>query len=298
MNMLVSGASGLIGSALVGRLKTEGHSILRLVRKPPVSPDQIQWDPIGASIDAEKLGGLDAVVHLAGDPIASGRWTPRKKARIRESRVRGTEFLAKTLSSLSQPPKTFLCASAIGIYGERGDEILREESPPGRGFLAQVGHAWEKATQPLQENGIRVVHLRFGIVLHPDGGALAKMLPPFRLGVGGPLGNGRQFMSWISREDAIGAILHAAGHRTLVGPLNVVAPQPIRNLEFTRTLGNLLSRPAILPVPPVALRILFGEMADEALLASTRVEPAKLLATGYTFRHPDLESALRAVLGS
>ena len=307
MQILISGSSGLIGSALVSSLASAGHSVTRLVRsKPLILPSplggegkgegEVHWDPSSGTIEADRLEGFDAVVHLAGDPIAAGRWTPQKKAAIRDSRVKGTRFLSETLANLKRPPKALLCASAIGYYGNRGEEILREESASGSGFLAEVGREWEEACQPALRSGIRVVHLRFGIVLSTKGGALAMMLPPFQMGMGGKLGSGKQHMSWIALDDVAGAIQHILTHETLRGAVNVVAPHSVTNLEFTKILGKVLGRPTIFPVPGFAVRLLFGELADEALLASARVEPARLLAAGYRFHYPQLEGALTHLL--
>jgi uncharacterized protein (TIGR01777 family) len=296
MHIVVTGASGLIGSALLPRLSADGHRVTRLVRSQPAPGEAaIRWDPEAGSLDAKSLEGIDAAVHLAGENIAA-RWTAEKKRRIRDSRVNGTRLLSDTLARLERPPQALVCASAIGYYGDRGDELLSEESPPGRGFLAEVCQAWEAAADAARHKGIRVVHLRFGVVLSPAGGALAKMLPPFRLGLGGPLGSGRQYMSWIAIDDAVGAIQHALATEALQGPANAAAPNPVRNREFTRALARVLRRPALVPMPAFAARLLFGEMADELLLASARVQPAKLLATGYTFRYPELEGALRHLL--
>jgi hypothetical protein len=237
-------------------------------------------------------------VHLAGDNIASGRWTAVKKASIRTSRVQGTTVLCEALAQLVNPPKVLLSASAIGYYGDRGETTLREESPPGTDFLAEVCQAWEAATAPAVQRGIRVVRLRFGIVLSPAGGALAKMLTPFRLGLGGVVGTGKQYMSWITLDDVLGVIHHALNTETLQGPVNAVAPQPVTNQEFTSTLGKVLRRPTRLPLPAFAARLLFGEMADALLLASTRVVPARLVTSRYTFRHPALEEALQHLLGT
>ncbi len=298
MKIMVTGSSGLIGSALVPLLTTGGHQVTRLVRTQPKSGvEEIQWDPSTGRIDPVGLEGADAVVHLAGENIASGRWTPEQKAKIRDSRVEGTHALCEALSQLTHPPKTLLCASAIGYYGDRGGELLQETSPPGTGFLAEVCRAWEAATAPAKEKGMRVVHLRFGMVLSTTGGALAKMLLPFKLGVGGIVGNGRQYWSWITLDDTIGAIHHALMTDTLHGPVNVVAPHPVTNYEFTKTLGRVLNRPTLFPVPAFAARLAFGEMADALLLASTRVAPTQLSATGYVFRYPELEGALRHLLG-
>jgi uncharacterized protein len=297
MNILVTGASGLIGSTLVPFLTTSGHSVTRLVRSQPKPGERaVHWEPMTGTIDVHALAGVEAVVHLAGENIA-GRWTAAKKVKIRDSRVKGTQVLCEALNRLAPPPKVLVSASAIGYYGDRGEEILTEESAPGRGFLAEVCRAWEGATEPARQKGIRVVNLRMGIVLSPAGGALAKILPPFRAGLGGVLGNGRQYMSWIALDDAVGAIHHAIVTDSLQGPTNAVAPQAVTNQEFTKTLGKVLGRPTVVPLPAFAARLMFGEMADELLLASARVQPAKLLASGYSFRYPELEGALRHLLG-
>lgn len=297
MKVLISGSTGLIGSELVGRLSGKGMRVGRLVRaKSSAAEPQVLWNPVARVIDLKGLEGVDAVVHLGGDPIAEERWTAEKKTRIRDSRVKGTRFLAESVARLSKPPKTFLCASAIGIYGDRGDELLTEESPSGNGFLPEVGREWEAACGPAAEAGSRVVNLRFGIVMSRKGGALKKMLPPFRLGLGGRLGNGKQWMSWISLPDAAGAICHLLENESVQGPVNLVAPNPVTNAGFTQALGNALHRPAVMPVPAFALRLLFGEMADAALLASDRVEPKRLKISGYRFQHPDLEPALLELL--
>ena len=298
MKILVTGASGLVGSALVPRLTKGGHCVQRLVRPPDASgPDEILWDPAAERIDTGSLEGIDAVVHLAGENIAGGRWTDARKGRIRTSRVSGTRLLTRAVAGLERPPSVFVCASAIGIYGDRGEELLTEDSAPGTGFLAEVCREWEAACAPAREAGIRVVNLRFGAVLSAAGGALKKMLLPFKLGLGGRLGSGRQSMSWVSIDDAVGAVDHSLHANALDGSVNVVAPKPVTNREFTRTLGRVLRRWTILPVPGFALRLLFGEMAQELLLAGARVEPRRLLEGGYVFLQPDLESALRHLLG-
>ncbi|MBI3332788.1 MAG: TIGR01777 family protein [Candidatus Omnitrophica bacterium] len=299
MQILVSGSSGLIGSALIPFLTGQGHRVIRLARSAPRPGEPaVQWDPQAGTIDAAALDrlGPEAVVHLAGEPIAKGRWTEKKKERIQASRIEGTRFLSEALAGLARPPKTFAHASAIGYYGSREDEVLWEESRPGTGFLAEVGREWEQAAGLAAQKGIRVVALRFGIVLSPFGGALAMMLPPFRIGLGGTLGGGGQFMSWVSIDDVVGAIHHALATEKLRGPVNVVAPNPVTNREFTRTLGKVLRRPAIFPVPAFMVRLMFGELADEALLASARVEPSRLLAAGFSFQYPELEGALRYLL--
>ena len=296
MKILMSGSHGLVGSALAPALSRKGHAIVRLVRGPSAADSEIPWDPEGGRLDPARLHGFEAVIHLAGEGIATRRWSEAQKVRIRESRVKGTHLLSQTLSELATPPRVLLSASAIGYYGDRGEEMLVEESAPGQGFLSEVCQAWEGAAQPAARKGIRVVFLRFGIILSPAGGALAKMLPPFKLGAGGILGSGRQFMSWITLDDTVGAILHALETTALRGPVNCVAPRAATNASFTRTLGRVLKRPTILPMPAFAARLMFGEMADALLLASTRVEPKRLLASNYPFQHPELEPALRHLL--
>ncbi len=293
MRVLVSGASGLVGSALVPALESAGHSVVRLVRRDPAA-NEIRWDPAGG-IAAGALEGFDAAVHLAGESIA-GRWTAAKKARIRDSRVQGTRTLAAALAGAAQRPKVMVCASAIGIYGDRGDEVLREESAPGSDFLAEVSQQWEAATEPAARAGMRVVSLRFGVVLSRRGGALAQMLPPFRMGAGGRIGSGRQWMSWITLDDVVGVIQHALATDSLRGPVNTVAPTPVTNAEFTRALGEALHRPTIFPLPAFMVRLMFGEMGDALLLGSQRVDCGKLQASDFRFRHPELQPALQALL--
>ena len=271
--------------------------MVRLVRALTApSPDQIVWDPGLGRIDASALEGLDAVIHLAGETIA-GRWTAAKKARIRESRVLGTRAIAGVLAALGRKPGVLVCASATGYYGDRGEEILVEDSQPGSGFLAEVVRAWEAATAPARDAGIRVVHLRSGVVLSPNGGALGGLLPVFRLGLGGRLGSGRQFMPWITLDDEVGAIVHALTRDDLRGPVNFVSPHAVMNREFTATLGRALRRPALCAVPAPMLRLALGELGGE-LLASQRVHPARLLNSGYAFRYPELETALHHLLQS
>ena len=298
MKVLVSGSSGLVGSALCRRLIADGYEVIALSRAAVRDPDrQIPWNPDAQHLDATRLNGLDAVVHLAGENISSGRWTAAKKARIRDSRVHGTRLLAESLAGLQLPPRVLVCASAIAFYGDRGVEQVDEGSAAGTGFLADVCQQWEAAAQPVAQKGIRVVWLRIGVILSPTGGALAKMLLPFRMGTGGVVGTGDQYMSWISLDDAVGAIAHVLSIETMAGPVNAVTPHPVTNREFTKTLGRVLSRPTLFPMPAFAARLAFGEMADELLLASTRVAPQRLLGSGYQFLHPHLEQALRTMLG-
>ena len=297
MNILISGSTGMIGTALIETLKGQNHRITRLVRSPLQSSEStVQWNPATGKLNAQEIEGCDAVVHLAGESIAASRWTEAQKAKIRDSRVQGTTLLSETLAQLAKPPKVLVCASAIGYYGNRGDTILREDSGAGTGFLADICREWESAADPAKKKGIRVVHVRTGIVLSPKGGALAKMLLPFKLGVGGIMGDGRQYWSWISLDDVIGAFQHALTNENVTGAVNAVAPRAVTNAEFTKTLGKVLSRPTIFPLPGFAARLALGEMADDLLLSSARLEPARLLATGYKFHHPELEGALHNLL--
>lgn len=297
MHILVSGSHGLIGSALVPFLTTGGHQVTRLSRSANAAASTLQWDPEAGRLPTPALDGLDAVVHLAGENIASGRWTAEKKARIHDSRVNGTRLLCEALAQLAHPPQVLVSASAIGFYGDRGDTVVTESSRPGADFLAQVCREWEAATEPARARGIRVVNLRFGMVLSPAGGALAKMLTPFRLGAGGILGDGQQYVSWIALDDVVSVILHALTTEALQGPVNAVAPHPVTNRQFTKTLGHVLGRPTLFPMPAFAARAMFGEMADALLLASIRAEPGQLQTTGYAFGYPELEDALRHLLG-
>ncbi len=299
MRILVSGSSGMVGSALRPALVAAGDEVGRLLRPgADAGPLDVAWDPAADHLDAGTLERFDAIVHLAGENIAAGRWNEARKEAIRRSRVDGTLLLTRALAKLKNPPGTFVSASAIGYYGDRGDEILKETSARGRGFLPAVCVAWESAAEPAEAAGLRVVHLRFGVILSKHGGALARMLLPFRLGLGGPVGDGRQIMSWITLDDAVGAIRYALDTTSLAGPVNAVSPSPLTNREFGRTLGRVLRRPAIAPLPAFVARLAFGEMADALLLASTRVVPGVLQATGYRFRHPELEMALRHVLSA
>jgi uncharacterized protein (TIGR01777 family) len=293
----VTGASGLVGAALVGALREQGFDVLRLVRRSASSGDEARWDPAAGTIDSEALSGVTGAVHLAGDNIASGRWTDAKKARIRDSRVQGTELLSKALAELSPKPSVLVSASAIGFYGNRGDEALDESSASGEGFLAEVCKEWEAATSPALDAGIRVVNARIGVVLSPEGGALAKMKTPFLLGVGGRIGDGRQYMSWITLDDVVSALVFCLATHEVEGPVNMVAPAPVTNAELTSTLGRVLKRPTFLPVPKFALRLGAGtEMANEMLLGGARVIPSVLQSRGFEWAHPTLEPALRSVL--
>jgi len=296
MNVLMTGSTGLIGAALVSFLKEQGHSVTRLVRSQArPAADEVLWQPQSDSFVADLPQPPDAVVHLAGEPVA-GRWNKAKKERIRSSRVDATRVLSHALAAMPQPPAVLISASASGYYGDRGDTVLTEASAPGSGFLAAICRDWEAATQPASDAGIRVVHLRLGIVLSAKGGALPKMLLPFRLGLGGNIGSGRQYWRWISLDDAIGVAHHAIVTESLRGAVNTVSPQPIRNSEFTRTLGRALKRPTVLNVPAFALRLMLGQMANELLLASACIEPEQLKATRYAFQHPRLDGALRDLL--
>jgi uncharacterized protein len=294
MRILISGASGPIGAALVPTLKTNGWAVVCLVRGSATGADQIRWDP-AQPLSPELVSGFDAVVHLAGETIV-GRWTDAKKRRILDSRKQGTGHLAEAVAKASQRPKVFISASAVGYYGDRGDEVLREDSGSGAGFAAEICRQWEASARPAAQAGIRTVQMRFGLVISGVGGALPKMLPPFRMGLGGRLGSGRQWWSWVSVDDVAGAILHVLSHEKLEGAVNTVAPSPVTNAEFTKTLASVIKRPAIFPMPAPVVRVIFGEMGRELFLYSQRVEPVKLVASGYQFRHPDLREALEAIL--
>lgn len=292
----ITGATGFVGTALTSYLAEAGHEVLRISRRQPQDARDVQWDPTRGLLDPRRLEGVDAVVHLAGESLAE-RWTPERRRRIRDSRVEGTALLARTIAALHRPPRVLVSASAVGFYGNTGDVAVDEMSAQGTGFLASVTQEWEAAAEPARDAGVRVVHPRFGVVLNPAGGMLGRVLLPFRLGVGGTLGSGRQWVSWIARDDLLGALEFMLFEETLLGPVNAVSPHPVRNAELTRTLGRVLGRPAVVPVPGAALRLLFGEMADEALLAGQRVLPTILLTSGFRFRHPMLEEALRFELG-
>ncbi|MBL4889723.1 MAG: TIGR01777 family oxidoreductase [Candidatus Lindowbacteria bacterium] len=296
MKILVSGSTGLVGRPLVRNLVKDGHDVRLLVRRDSAGPGEVAWNPTTGSVRGEDLEGLDAVIHLAGEGIANKRWNEEQKKKTRDSRVIGTRHLSEALASLENPPSTLICASAIGFYGSRDIEPLTELSSPGNDFLAQTCQDWEIAADPAREKGIRVVHLRFGVLLSPEGGALAKMLLPFKMGVGGILGNGEQYMSWLALDDAVRVIRFCVDQKEIHGAVNSVSPQSVTNLEFTKTLGKVLGRPTIFPMPAFAARLAFGEMADALLLSSAKVLPSKLEGTFFEFAYPDLEGALKHLL--
>ena len=302
MKVIVTGSGGLVGRALVRSLLADGHSVTRLVRggaqqfRAPGSA-AVEWNPDKGTIDAAALEGHDAAVHLAGEPIAEGRWDDAKKRRILESRAKGTRLIAETIAGLKEKPRVLVSASAVGFYGDRGAEVMREESTSGEGFLSEVCREWEKATLAASQAGVRVVHARIGFVLDGEGGGLPKMLTPFKLGVGGKVGSGQQYISWITLEDLVRVLRRAIEDESLRGPVNAVAPGAVTNEQFTKALGHVLGRPTLLSVPTFALRLAFGEVADAVMLASTRVEPARLKEAGFDFKHTDIDAALSSVLG-
>jgi len=296
MKILITGSTGLIGSKLIPLLSDEGHTVTRLTRtRSGASLNTAYWDPESGEIEVGKLDGHDAVIHLAGENIA-GRWNRKKKSKIEDSRVKGTMLLSRTLARLNSRPGVVVAASGIGYYGDRGNQVLTEDSGPGGGFLARLSIKWEDALGPARDAGIRVLNMRLGVVLTPEGGALGKMLPPFRLGLGGRMGSGEQYWSWIAIDDVLSAIYHSVVSEGLRGPVNFTAPKPVTNREFTETLADALGRPAFFHVPGFALRALLGGMADEMLLSSARAIPSRLLGSGFTFRYADLESALNHLL--
>jgi len=294
MRVAIAGATGLIGTALARALREHGDTVLTVSRREPA---EVVWDPARRRIDAAALEGLDAVFNLVGESIAGGRWTESRKALLRSSRIDVTRWLAETLASLGHPPGTFISASGINIYGNRGDELLDERASPGTDFLARVAVDWEAAADPARRRGIRVVHPRFAMVLSAEGGAMAKLLPPFRLGIGGPFGSGQQWMSWMAIDDVVAALRHVLASEVR-GGVNITAPDPVRNADFARTLGRALHRPALIPVPAFALELAFGEMARETVLSSQRAVPAVLSASGFTPRFPTLDEAFGHVLGA
>ena len=292
MKIAIAGASGLIGSAFINSVEEDGAEVTRLVRSSPKA-GEIEWHPNQDSIEPGKLQGFEAIVSLAGENVAEGRWTDEKKKKIHDSRVHGTHLISEAIAKLEPKPRVFLCASATGIYGDRPDETLTEQSDSGGGFLAGVCREWEKATEPASQAGVRVVNLRFGPVLAAHGGMMEKMLTPFKMGLGGKIGSGKQYISWVSIDDVVGAMKFALKEETIRGPLNVVSPNPVTNEEFTKALGEALSRPTMMAVPAFAARLAFGEMADEMLLSSQRVMPKKLKDAGFQFEYPNLEDAFR-----
>ena len=299
--VLLSGASGMLGAAVRKALESRSAKTLRLVRRQPKSAEELHWDSSAPNGDLsgdrlKELQGLSAAIHLSGANVSTRRWTKAYKQEMYESRAGTTRVLSEALARLSQPPPVLVCASAVGFYGDRGDQILDEDSAPGDSYFPNLCQAWEAATRPAEDAGIRVVHVRFAMVLGPDGGALARLAPMFKLGIGGKLGNGRQWMSWVSEADAVAAVLFSISNTNLSGAVNATSPNPVTNAEFTRQLGDAVHRPAILPAPAFALRLAFGEMADEALLASTRAVPKRLLEAGFVFQHPSLPSAFAAAL--
>jgi len=296
MRILITGHTGFVGGALAEALRGEGHAVLGLTRRPR-GPDDLPWDPAGGVLDPAPLEGLDAAVHLAGESVSEGRWTPARKAAIRNSRTEGTGLLARTLAGLERRPAVLLSASAVGYYGDTGDRTATEADPPGSDFLADVAREWEAATGPAQEAGIRVCTMRIGIVLARGGGVLGKLAPLMQWGLGGPLGNGKQWMSWITRADLIRAMRFLLDRDALSGPFNMVGPAPATNADLTRALARVMRRPAILPAPAFALRFMFGEMADAVILQNAKVLPARLQEAGFAWRHPKLDVALRAALG-
>jgi len=295
MEVAISGSHGLIGTALIAALAERGDTVRRIVRSN-AGPGEIAWDIEAQTIDATALEGIDAVVHLAGESIGEKRWSDAQKRRILESRTKGTTLLARALGQLDRKPAVLVSASGVGYYGDRGEEVLTEESPPGEGFTAEVCRQWEASTQPAADAGIRVAMTRSGVVLSKEGGAFTRLLTPFRLGVGGRMGSGRQWMSWITIHDEVGALLHLID-TDIAGPVNLTAPSPVRNAELSKTLGRVLRRPALVPIPKLGPSLIFGrELVEELLFWSQRVMPARLEASGYRFREPDLEHALRSVL--
>lgn len=297
MKVLISGGSGLVGSALTNALRADGHVVSHFIRPGgTAAPGDVLWNPSRATVDVPALEGYDAIVHLSGASIADGRWTDKRKATLRSSRVDSTRVLVDSLTHLKKPPRVFVCASAIGYYGDRGDELLTESSGYGKDFLSILCRAWEAEAGRASANGIRTVIARFGVILATQGGALPPMLTPFKLGVGGRLGSGKQWISWVALEDVVKVLRTAIDNENLSGPVNVVAPQPVQNSEFTRVLAGVLHRPAVFPAPAFALRLALGQMADALLLSSQRVQPEKLAKIGYKFRYETLQSALQAIL--
>lgn len=296
MNIAITGASGLVGNPLAAQLRTLGHVVRKVIRGNVGSSSEIAWNPESGTIEIDAMQGVDVLFHLAGENIAGKRWSKAVKQKIRDSRVKATRLLCQSLAKMPRKPATLICASAIGFYGDQGDMILDESAACGSGFLPEVCREWEEATAPAREAGIRVVNVRIGIVLSEKGGALAKMLPPFKMGAGGILGNGKQYMSWISLDDLVSVLIYCMENSALSGVVNATTPNPVTNHEFTKTLGKVLRRPTIFPLPTFMARLLFGEMADALLLASARVVPAKLQAAGFVFQDKELPICLERIL--
>ncbi|HBB96833.1 MAG TPA: TIGR01777 family protein [Blastocatellia bacterium] len=296
MKIAIAGGSGLVGSALIPILQSHGNQITRLVRSSP-KPGEIEWHPNQDKVSALSLEGFETIINLAGENIAGGRWTDDQKRKIRDSRMNGTHLLSEAIAQMKSKPRVFICASATGIYGDRDDETLDEQSESGGGFLAGVCREWEQATEPASKAGVRVVNLRMGPILARDGGMLSKLLTPFKMGMGGKVGSGKQYISWVALEDAVNAIKLAIDDESIRGPINIVSPNPVTNEEFTKTLGHVLNRPTALAMPAFAARLAFGEMADEMLLASQKVMPKRLIQAGFQFQYPTLESAMRKYVG-
>lgn len=293
MKVVIAGATGLVGTELTNQLIQEGHQVKKLVRREARTPNEIAWNPDEQRLRVADLEGTDVVINLAGENISEGRWTAAKKKSIMESRLQSTCTLTNAILTMQHPPFTLINASAVGFYGNRGDELLTEKSSNGQGFLAHVCKEWEKAAEPVANKKVRLVYTRFGVILSPHGGALKKMLTPFKLGLGGVVGSGKQYMSWIALEDVVGALKHLMLDNSIQGPVNIVSSQPVTNANFTKTLGSVLSRPTFFSMPASVARFVFGEMADELLLSSQRVSNQKLLESGYAFKHPNLEEYLR-----
>lgn len=296
--VVLSGASGVVGTALEELFVAKGDKVVRLVRRSPKSENEARWDPEAGEIDRAAIAGADAFVHLSGENVGEGRWSPERKQSLIDSRVVTTSLLARTIAAMNPKPASFVCASAIGYYGFERDEPADESAPLGQGFLAELCEKWESAAEPARQAGVRTVSVRLGVVITKRGGALTKMLPVFKLGGGGPIGGGRQMMSWISLADTVRGFEFIVSTDTLSGPVNLVAPKPVDNRTFAKTLGAVLGRPAIVPVPRLAITAVFGEMGKETVLASQNVVPKKLLAAGFAFEHPTLEEALRSDLQS
>lgn len=296
MKIAIAGSSGLVGSALIPILQSDGNQITRLVRSSP-KPGEIEWHPNQDEVNPHRLEGFETIINLAGENIAGGRWTDEQKRKIRVSRINGTHLLSESIAKMTSKPGAFICASATGIYGDRDDETLDEQSESGGGFLAGVCREWEQATEPASKAGVRVVNLRFGPILARDGGMLSKLLTPFKMGMGGKVGSGKQYISWVALDDAVNAIKLAIDDKSIQGPINIVSPNPVTNEEFTKTLGHVLNRPTALAMPAFAARLAFGEMADEMLLASQKVMPKRLSQADFQFQFPTLESAMRKYVG-